>query len=132
MATVPANPAEVRKVLVQQNYESIAWKWMRYSGFLLIPLAWIHILLQDAIIGVHQIDVSYVASRWANLGWRAYDVALLAFAFAHGVNGFRQVAFDYVHSERSRRVLNWVLLLGWFVISAIGAYALIAGVKGSS
>jgi succinate dehydrogenase / fumarate reductase membrane anchor subunit len=132
MATVPANPAEVRKVVVQQNYESTAWKWMRYSGFLLIPLAWIHILLQDAVVGVHAIDVNYVTARWANIGWRAYDVALLAFAFAHGVNGFRQVAFDYVHSERGRRILSWVLLLGWFVISAIGAYALIAGVKASS
>ena len=131
MATVPANPAEVRKVVVRQNYESIAWKWMRYSGFLLIPLAWIHILLQDAVVGVHAIDVSYVAARWANVGWRAYDAALLAFAFAHGVNGFRQVAYDYVHTERARRILSWVLLVGWFVISAIGAFALIAGVKGS-
>jgi len=131
MATVPANPAEVRKVVVRQNYESIAWKWMRYSGFLLIPLAWIHILLQDAVVGVHAIDVSYVAARWANVGWRAYDAALLAFAFAHGVNGFRQVAYDYVHTERARRILSWVLLVGWFVISAIGTFALIAGVKGS-
>jgi succinate dehydrogenase / fumarate reductase membrane anchor subunit len=132
MATVPANPAEVRKVVVRQNYESFAWKWMRYSGFLLIPLAWIHILLQDAIIGVHQINVSYVTARWADVGWRAYDAALLAFAFAHGVNGFRQVAFDYVHTDRARRILSWVLLVGWFVISAIGTFALIAGVKGSS
>jgi succinate dehydrogenase / fumarate reductase membrane anchor subunit len=130
MATLPANPAEVRKVVVHQNYESVAWKWMRYSGFLLIPLAWIHILLQDAIVGVHQIDVSYVAARWADVGWRAYDAALLAFAFAHGVNGFRQVAFDYVHSDRARRILSWVLLVGWLVLSAIGAYALIKGVKG--
>jgi succinate dehydrogenase / fumarate reductase, membrane anchor subunit len=130
MATLPANPAEIRKVVVHQNYESVAWKWMRYSGFLLIPLAWIHILLQDAVVGVHQIDVSYVAARWADVGWRAYDAALLAFAFAHGVNGFRQVAFDYVHSDRARKILSWVLLVGWLVISAIGTYALIKGVKG--
>lgn len=131
MTTVPANPAEVRKVEVRQNYESIAWKWMRYSGFLLIPLAWIHILLQDAVVEVHAITVSYVTARWADVGWRAYDAALLAFAFAHGVNGFRQVAFDYVHTERARRILSWVLLVGWFVISAIGTFALIAGVKGA-
>ncbi len=129
MATIPANTTEPRKVSVPQNYESTAWRLMRYSGFLLIPLAWIHILLQDAIVGVHNINVNYVAARWANIGWRAYDVALLAFAFAHGVNGFRQVAYDYVHSDTARRVLNWVLLVGWFVISAVGAYALIAGVK---
>ena len=87
--------------------------------------------LQDAVVGVHSITVSYVTARWADVGWRAYDAALLAFAFAHGVNGFRQVAFDYVHSEHARRILSWVLLVGWFVISAIGTFALIAGVKGS-
>ncbi len=129
MTTIPADSKEVRRAPVSQSYESTAWKWMRYSGFLLIPLAWIHILLQDAVIGVHNINVSYVAARWADIGWRAYDAALLAFAFAHGVNGFRQVAFDYVHTDRARKILSWVLLVGWLVISAIGAFALVAGVK---
>ena len=129
MTTIPANTPEIRKVHIRQNYESYAWKWMRYSGFLLIPLVWIHILLQDAVVGVHQIDVTYVANRWAEIGWRVYDAGLLAFAFAHGVNGFRQVVFDYFHTENARRVLSWVLLVGWLVISAIGAYALISGVK---
>ena len=31
---------QIRTVETPQNYESIAWKWMRYSGILLIPLAW--------------------------------------------------------------------------------------------
>ncbi len=130
MATIPANTSEIRKVTVKQNYESYAWKWMRYSGFLLIPLVWIHLLLQDAVVGVHDISTAYVADRWAILGWRIYDVSLLAFAFAHGVNGFRQVVFDYIHTERGRKILSWVLFAGWLVISAIGAYAIIAGVKG--
>jgi succinate dehydrogenase / fumarate reductase membrane anchor subunit len=129
MTTVPMKSPEVRKVSVRQNYESYAWKWMRYSGFLLIPLVWVHLLLQDAIVGVHQIDVGYVTARWAEIGWRLYDAGLLAFAFAHGVNGFRQVAFDYVHTETGRKTLSWVLLAGWLIISGVGAYALVAGVK---
>ena len=44
-----------------------AWKWMRYSGFLLIPLVWGHVLLQDIIVGVHKIDLDYVALRWASV-----------------------------------------------------------------
>ena len=130
MATIPADSPEMRKkVEVKQNYESYAWKWMRYSGFLLIPLVWIHLLLQDAVVGVHDINVSYVAQRWAEIGWRVFDAGLLAFAFAHGVNGFRQVIFDYVHTENGRKVLSWVLFAGWLVISGIGAFALVAGVK---
>ena len=51
----------VEQVKVSQGFEITAWKWMRYSGLLLIPLAWIHVYLQDAIVGVHSIDLDYVA-----------------------------------------------------------------------
>jgi succinate dehydrogenase / fumarate reductase membrane anchor subunit len=69
---------------------------MRYSGLLLIPLAWGHVLIQDVLVGVHRIDLDYVAMRWAMLGWRVFDFLLLAFAFAHGMNGLRQVLNDYI------------------------------------
>jgi succinate dehydrogenase / fumarate reductase membrane anchor subunit len=119
----------VELVDVPQGFEITAWKWMRYSGLLLIPLAWFHILIQDVLVGVHRIDLNYVQLRWASLAWRTYDFALLAFAFAHGVNGLRQVLFDYVRTERNRRLLAWVLLAFWFVITLIGAIAIIAGVQ---
>jgi succinate dehydrogenase / fumarate reductase membrane anchor subunit len=101
---------------------------MRYSGVLLIPLVWIHVAIQDVLIGVHRIDLDYVALRWATLGWRVYDIALLAFAFAHGMNGLRNVLSDHFRAPRVRRILNALILLGWLVISAIGAVAIIGGV----
>ena len=79
------------------------WLLMRYSGIALIPLAWIHVLIQDVLVGVHRIDLDYVALRWATLGWRVYDMALLGFAFAHGMNGLRQVLEDYITRDRPRR-----------------------------
>lgn len=112
----------------QANFETKAWSFMRYSGILLIPLVWGHVLLQDIIVGVHQIDLDYVALRWASIGWRIYDTALLAFAFAHGVNGIRQVSQDFIHSPRGRKILNWALILFWITITAIGGIALIGGV----
>jgi len=118
-----------RQVEVPEGLESVAWKWMRYSGLLLIPLAWGHILIQDVLVGVHRIDLDYVAMRWASLGWRAYDFALLAFAFAHGVNGLRQVLNDYITSEKTRRWLAWLLLAFWLVLSLIGAAAIVGGVR---
>lgn len=111
-----------------RNYETIAWKWMRYSALLLIPLVWGHILLQDIIVGVHRIDLNYVALRWASLGWRIYDILLLGFAFAHGVNGLRQVALDYIHGPRARRAVEWGLLIFWLLVTGIGAAAIIGGV----
>lgn len=113
----------------KQNYESAAWKWMRYSGFLLIPLVWGHVLLQDIIVGVHKIDLDYVALRWASVGWRIYDTLLLGFAFAHGTNGIRQVLNDFIHKPEKRRLLNWGLFFFWITITAIGGIALIGGVR---
>jgi succinate dehydrogenase / fumarate reductase membrane anchor subunit len=114
---------------VTTNYEAVAWKWMRYSGLLLIPLAWGHVLIQDVVVGVHAIDLDYVAMRWATLGWRVYDFLLLAFAFAHGVNGLRQVVHDFIKDERRMRTVSWLLLILWIVVSLIGAAAIIGGVR---
>jgi succinate dehydrogenase / fumarate reductase membrane anchor subunit len=127
--TTLENQQVKRTVNVSQGFEITVWKWMRYSGLLLIPLAWFHVLMQDVLYGVHQIDLDYVAMRWASLGWRVYTFSLLAFAFAHGVNGFRQVLFDYVRGDQNRRRVGWLLLIFWLVISLIGAIAIIGGVR---
>jgi len=117
-----------RKIQVEKNYETYAWLFMRYSGVLLIPLVWIHVLINDVLVGVHAIDLDYVAMRWAVTGWRVYDIALLSFAFAHGTNGLRTVLRDYVHKESTRRVLDWGLLIFWLIVTAIGAVAIVGGV----
>jgi succinate dehydrogenase / fumarate reductase membrane anchor subunit len=102
---------------------------MRYSGVLLIPLAWIHVLIKDALVGVHAIDLDYVQSLWAMTSWRVYDFALLSFAFAHGMNGLRQVLNDYIGSKNTMRAVSWILFIVWLVISVIGAIAIIGGVR---
>lgn len=128
-STQPQTSYFPHPVKIPQTYESTAWKWMRYSALLLIPLAWIHVILQDVLVGVHRIDINYVAMRWANLGWRVYDIALLGFAFAHGMNGLRQVLLDYFHSDGARKFISWGLLAAWLIITLIGAVAIIAGVR---
>ena len=106
-----------------------AWILMRLSALLLVPMVWIHVLIQDVLVGVHHIDLDYVAMRWASLGWRAYDAALLCFAFAHGVNGLRQVLEDYIHGLRARRVLRILLFLFWLAVTLLGGAAVIGGVR---
>ena len=120
---------QTNQIPAQEGLERIAWKWMRYSGLLLIPLAWGHVLIQDILVGVHSIDLDYVAMRWASLGWRVYDFLLLAFAFAHGVNGLRQVLNDYIRQDSTRRRVTWLLFVLWLVLSLIGAVAIVGGVR---
>lgn len=127
--TTQTDLIKINQVPPQEGFESWAWKWMRYSGLLLIPLAWGHVLIQDVLVGVHSIDLDYVALRWASLGWRVYDFLLLAFAFAHGVNGLRQVLNDYIRQDKTRRRVAWLLFVLWLVLSSIGAAAIVGGVR---
>jgi succinate dehydrogenase / fumarate reductase membrane anchor subunit len=106
-----------------------AWTLMRLSALLLVPLVWTHVVIQDMLVGVHAINLDYVALRWASLGWRVYDAFLLCFAFAHGTNGLRQVLEDYIHGQTARRVLRALLFLFWLGITLMGAAALIGGVR---
>jgi succinate dehydrogenase / fumarate reductase membrane anchor subunit len=127
--TTSASARRSVRVDTPKNFETIAWIAMRYSGILLIPLAFGHIFIQDVIVGVHAIDLQYVQMRWEFIAWRIYDGALLAFAFAHGINGLRQVLMDYIRNDGAFRIVSWLLLVFWFVISVIGFVALLGGVK---
>jgi succinate dehydrogenase / fumarate reductase membrane anchor subunit len=98
---------------------------MRYSGILLIPLVWIHLMLQDVIVGVHAIDAEYVALRWGMLFWQVYDSLLLGFAFAHGMNGLRQVLRDFIRSPQAMRIVSIGLFIAWLALTAIGASAIV-------
>ena len=118
--------SKVREVKTTGNYEKFAWKWMRISALLLIPLVWGHLILQDVVVGVHNMNLGYVAERWSSIFWRSYDVLLLAFAFAHGINGVRQVLNDFIHHEQARRVLFIALFIFWIAISIIGLIAILA------
>lgn len=124
-----AATSTVRTVKTKANYESVAWKWMRYSALLLIPLVWGHVLIQDVVVGVHNMDLGFVAERWASIFWRIYDSLLLGFTFAHGVNGLRQVLIDYIHGPQARKILNWALFVFWLVIFLIGFVAIVGGVN---
>jgi succinate dehydrogenase hydrophobic anchor subunit len=124
----PAASGGRRLPVPPKTFETYVWQFMRWSGILLIPLAWMHVVLQDVVVGVHSINIDFVALRWATTGWRIYDIALLGFAFGHGMFGLRTVVNDYVHSAAWKRAIKWLMVIGWLVITAIGAVAIIGGV----
>lgn len=119
----------VRTVKVKPNFETFVYSFLRYSALLLIPLVWGHVIVQDIVVGVHAMDLGYVADRWASIFWRTYDALLLGFAFAHGVLGLRQVLKDFFHGEKARTLLSILLFVFWLAVFGFGAAALIAGVQ---
>jgi len=121
--------APVLKIQPRRSLEGWLWLLMRLSGLLLVPLAWGHVLLQDALVGVHAITLDYVAARWALAGWRILDATLLLLAYGHGVNGFRGILNEYLRASRWRWVANGLWLAVAAVIFILGAVAVIGGAK---
>ncbi|NDJ84365.1 MAG: succinate dehydrogenase, cytochrome b556 subunit [Chloroflexi bacterium] len=128
------------------------WSFMRWSGVLILPLVFGHILMIHMIGSVFEITaadatvvgttaandtgtaVEFVGERWDHLVagvavWRLYDGALLALVVIHGFNGLRYVINDYFHGRVVNRALNWVVLFGGAALIILGMAALIAGVE---
>ncbi len=108
------------------RFEKTAWQFMRWSGILLIPLAFGHLAIMHIINSVYAIDYHWVIStRWSLLPWRFYDAFLLWFGGIHGFNGLRQVINDYAHNPVTNRVLKIVLIGLLIAIFALGTAALV-------
>lgn len=131
-----------------------AWMWtfMRWSGVLIIPLVFGHLLMIHLISGVFDITaadvtvvgttatnttgtaVEFVGDRWDHLVagvavWRIYDAALLALVVIHGFNGVRHVVNDFAHDRVVNRGLNWAIVFLAGLLIILGSAALIAGVE---
>jgi succinate dehydrogenase / fumarate reductase membrane anchor subunit len=88
----------------RNRFERGMWLYMRYSGLALVFLALSHFWMQHVLIGTHQIEVTDTLRRWGiqgdtinvdNIIWRIYYAAILILAVTHGINGVRQVTYDY-------------------------------------
>ena len=120
------------------GFERIAWMFMRYSGLVLVFLALSHWGIQHLINSVHDLTLQSTVNRWGAAGdvitfsiwfWRAYYGLLLGLAMLHGLNGLRQVAYDYMHI----RPLFWGFMglstLLILFVSVAGIAALFLGVN---
>ena len=108
------------------SFETLAFRYMRWSGVLLIPLAFGHLLFVHIINSVFSIDYAWVINtRWYFLPWRLYDAGLLWFAGLHGFNGLRIVINDYVHNPAANRTWKIVLFTLLVVVFALGTFAIV-------
>ena len=108
------------------GFELAAWLFMRVSGVALLILALGHLVIMHLVNSVEVIDYDFVARRWATMGWRLYDLAMLVLALLHGLNGLRTLVDDYVHPPRWRRLALGVLAVGGAGLMALGVWAVLA------
>lgn len=121
----PVAPPVVRRTVrpgpaPRNDFERVMWVFMRYSGLALVFLALSHWGLQHVFNSVHDLKLDDTIARWGVVGgtatltiwfWRAYYTVLLGLAMLHGLNGLRQVAYDYLHIKP--------LYIGFMAISSV-------------
>ncbi len=113
---------------VKNRSEFSIWYFMRVSGLFLIFLALFHMFWLHFVVGVENISFDTIVQRWndplhprADFFWRLYDLALLVFAFTHGVLGANYSVRDYVQTWWNRRWLQLGLVAIWLILIVLGA-----------
>jgi len=144
MTTTTATPGRtVRKVkpipVARNRFERTAYVFMRYSGLALVFLSLSHFWMQHLIIGTHQITMGDTVLRWGANGdpitveqviWRVYYGVIVVLAMGHGLNGLRQVVYDYFGNNSGFYKLVMgaaALLIG--LVSVGGIVALLVGAQ---
>ncbi|MCW1971047.1 MAG: hypothetical protein KIH69_023300 [Anaerolineae bacterium] len=121
----------------RNKFERAMWVFMRYSGLALTFLALSHFGFQHIVIGTHNITTEQTVQMWGESGksislnqlaWRTYYMAILGLAMLHGLNGVRQVAWDYIGNNKGLYTLFMgVVAVLSVVVTILGALALIFG-----
>jgi succinate dehydrogenase / fumarate reductase membrane anchor subunit len=103
------------------NLELYAWFFMRVSGLVLLLIAVFHLLYMHLVIKVDNMTFDVIAERWQNPFWRIFDLSLLVFAMAHGMNGLRTVIDDYVHRPAANTTIKWLAYVVAAILVLMGA-----------
>ena len=125
--------------VARNRFEKTAYTFMRFSGLALVFLSLSHFWMQHVIIGTHQITVGDTVLRWGANGdpvtveqviWRAYYAVILILAMLHGLNGLRQVVYDYFgNSSGVYKLLMGVAAVLIGLVSISGILALLVGAQ---
>ena len=118
------SPARQR---VGSSVEFYSWIFMRVSGILLVFLVLGHLFIMHIIDGgVARVNFAFVAGRWANPFWQAYDWAMLMLSTVHGANGMRVIADDYIRRDAARAYVKLALYLTAFFMVVLGTFIIVA------
>ena len=108
-APVPHRPA----------WMTVAWTLMRLSAILLVPLVWIHVVIQDVLVGVHAHQI-WITWRCAGhpSGGASTTRACCASPSPTARTDCARFWKIIIHGRRTRRVLRVLLFGFWLGITA--------------
>lgn len=101
-----------------------AWVWQRITAALLLLLLGVHLAVLHFVPANMNINANGVSLRLSAALYLAVDSGLLALGLFHGLNGLRNVLFDFVTAKAKRRALTWALTLVGLAFLGWGAVAL--------
>lgn len=101
-----------------------AWILQRISAVLLVLLLGTHIFVLHYVPENMTINFLGVAARFKSVLYVIIDSGLLAVGLYHALNGIRNVIFDFVLADGTRRLLNGVFVIVGLGFLIYGAYAL--------
>ncbi|CAG0946830.1 succinate dehydrogenase / fumarate reductase, membrane anchor subunit [Anaerolineae bacterium] len=106
-----------------------AWILQRITAVLLLVLLGTHLAILHYVPENMNINFLGVAARFKSALYLIVDSGLLAVGLYHALNGVRNVLFDYIINDGTRRNINTVMWVVGVVFLAWGAYALTAFLK---
>lgn len=109
----PRTLAEARQAY-STNSELFWWVFMRVSGLLMVLLVFAHLVMNNLMINVADVDFEYVTRRLSIPWLKLFNTALLVLGMLHGANGLRYSIEDY--NRKAGRRFTWKLVLWVFTI----------------
>ena len=102
------------------------WPWIlqRLTAVLLVLFLGTHLAVLHYVPANMNINVLSVAVRLKSILYMLVDSGLLVLGLFHGLNGIRNVLFDFIIADGPRSWLNRTLLVVGVGFTIWGAYAL--------
>jgi succinate dehydrogenase cytochrome b556 subunit len=101
-----------------------AWIWQRITAVLLVLLLGAHMVVLHFVPANLEIHFVGVAARFKSVLYLLIDSGLLVFGMYHGMNGVRNILFDFAFANKWRGAINAVMWIVIIAYSVWGAYAL--------
>lgn len=101
------------------------WILQRVTSIGLIVVLLFHMVVLHYIDPSEEITLADTRVRLQSVLFIVVDSFLLAFALFHGLNGVRNVAYDYFPKPRTRKMISYILLVAGLATLVWGAFVLI-------